>query len=153
MKYEIIVDFGNLTDWISAIGTIGAAVVALWLGLRKDPDVHFNVVQIGNLFYVDKNAGVTKLEIQAIYTGYGIKPIWEAGIIVCGDFRKINLMNTLMTSLNNNGMTDISFKNDAIIEHCPLNPFMSNKKMIYKLYVKDSAGKVYKSKNWYKITK
>ena len=61
---NITIDLGNIWDALSAIGTIGATGVALWLGLRK-PKKKLDIVLLWD--YVTKSKPVVYLSNSTSY--------------------------------------------------------------------------------------
>nr|WP_298719402.1 hypothetical protein [uncultured Steroidobacter sp.] len=80
---DITCDLGNLADWLSALGTIAATSLALWLALRDGKDrVGFTVTADSQkLVVIVFNAGVRPVVIRAIEMALGrIKPVREQSI-------------------------------------------------------------------------
>lgn len=141
---NITINLGNIWDAFSAIGTIGATIVALWLGLRK-PIKKLDIVWVWD--YVTKSKPVIYLHNPTCYV-FAIK-----SIELIYKKQKIAYMKlTQVVSSNYNGMITSneikSFVFDDIDLSC-VNTFDCNTDEIkhkFKIIITDVSNKKYMQK-------
>ena len=172
-----IVDFMNnntgVADWVSSIATFIATTVALYISIKKPKVVKFSL-ETGNVFHQDTEFKRFSLEnlkhkftdnaITLNYLNVNVlnidlmnKVIFESGIIVKGDFRKEKFGNYLSKTLAPNNVQYVDFGNNRIgvghivtLKSYRFNPFISSRSVTFKVYLKDSSGKLYMS-NYFKL--
>ncbi|MCU4664277.1 hypothetical protein N7X58_02045 [Leuconostoc mesenteroides] len=164
-------EIGSWSDLISAFATFLATAFALYLSVKKPKEVmfgfltgsvfnhdeHYRKWSITNITHTFRENTVTisLLNVNVVNIGLMRKPIFESGIIVKGDFRKNKFGNYVSNDLYPNTFNLIDFGNNpnglghiVSLKSYKLNPFISNRKISFRVYVKDSAGKIYKSETF-----
>ena len=157
MNINIDIDFGNLWEALSAIGTIGAVIVSLWLA-RKDGKKKFQVVLKTTIGIRNDNSidETPYLSIDAVNKSNIPLTIEEVGFINKRDGKKVTVTNQKF-------LIDGSNRLPVKTEPYSLAMFVFNQEQLFKelhkkwpqgkkirAYVRDSSGKHHFSKH-YKI--
>ncbi|WP_273715500.1 hypothetical protein [Leuconostoc mesenteroides] len=164
-------EIGSWSDLISAFATFLATAFALYLSLKKPKEVIFGFLT-GSVFNYDEyykrwgikniihtlsenDVTINALRINAINLNMTKKVIIESGIIVKWGFKKKKLGNYLTAALDQNVANPIDFGHDRIgvghivsLKSYKINPFISKRKVSFKVYAKDTSGKIYKSETF-----
>lgn len=159
-------------DWEnigSAAATAFAGLTALWAATRKPQRIYFSFFTgtisdyegdgyarwtLENIKHtlMEDTVKLTALKVDAI----NIDPItmltFESGIIIKGDFRKIKLGSSSGTELYSNDKQRVDFGSNKSsggymvnLKNYKLNPFISNRKVSFRVYIKDTVGNIHKS--------
>lgn len=162
---------GDWSNIISAVATFVASGVALVLAFKKPKrivfeyltgtvsnyDEHYKKWSIDNVKDTLKENKVTINALRVNVRNIDIiqMVILESGIIVKGDFKKQKFGNYPTINLHQNVSKPIDFGHDPIgtghivsLKGYKFNPFISNRKVSFKVYVKDTRGKIYKSETF-----
>ncbi|WP_205435148.1 hypothetical protein [Leuconostoc falkenbergense] len=168
-----ILEFMNqnagVADWLASIATLLATGSALYLGLRKSNSIHFEI-QKG--FYLsfwspqksinpfNKISGTVSL-LNVYVTNGGITPkvFSEVGVIVKGNFRKQTVSSYKLVLVNSGETKLIDFGNnpsgsghEITMDSIVANPFLTVHVLRFRVYLKDTGGKIYKSK-YFRLSK
>lgn len=168
------IEIGNWSEIISAIATFVATGTALILSVKKPKEIIF-ALEKGHLrkcssfsidnskpkkwdfknlwkYLTEKTVYVDDLNVKAFNTGFTNLGIFELGIIGKGDFRKQKLGDgSLFTTLPPHEAQKVNFGGGTLdgdkvkLKSWKLNPFLSDRKVSFRVYLKDPAGKLYKS--------
>lgn len=153
---NVTINLGNIWEALSAIGTIGATIVALWLGLRK-PRKKLDIVLVWD--YITKSKPVVYLSNPTLYT-IAIKSIEIIynkkrvvyleltknvlsnynGIITSNETKEFVFENMDLTcvSIFDDSTDDLKHKLEIIVKD------VSNNKYIKKLNVQEREVKIQK---------
>jgi len=164
---------GSWAEWVGALATFLATGLALYLSLKKPQLVKFSF-ETGDIFhwkedykrfsfdnlkhkFTDNQVTLNLLNINVLNVDLVHKVIFESGVIVRGDFRKQRFGYYLSKKLLPNQIQHVDFGNNrhgnghiVTLRSYKLNPFITYRNVTFKVYVKDSSGKVYKS-NYFKL--
>lgn len=161
-------------DWAnigSAVATFFASGVALFVAFKKPKKIVFEfitgIVSNYDEYYKrwsfddfkhtlsDNTVVINVLSVNMINVDLTRTVVNESGIIVKLGFKKQKFGDYRLKELNQNIANDIDFgHNPTGVGHTlkltsyKLNPFISNRKISFKVYVKDTRGKVYKSETF-----
>lgn len=159
---------GDWANIVSALATFIASVVALIVAFKKPKKIVFEFLT-GKVFNYEEyykrwtiknikhtlgenTVTITLLRMNTINLELTKKVIIESGIIVKWSFKKQKFGNYMTISLNQNSPEPIDFGHNPIgvghtvsLKSYKINPFISNRKVSFKVYVKDTSGKIYKS--------
>lgn len=158
----------TVADWLSSIATAIATATALYLSKKEPKRIHFNLAAggVSNL-----NSGYGRVSIQNLKSKFRDKKVnlrWlnvtmlnvdmfdvvvvESGIIIKGSFKKQILNKGNIFTVRANSRRFINFGHDysglghdVSLSSYSLNPFITGRSVTFKVYVKDLAGKIYKS--------
>lgn len=163
----------TVADWISSIGTAIATVTALYLSKKEPKRIHFNLVN-GSVF--NDNLEYSRISIQNLKNKFSDKKVTlhllnvamlnadmfdvvvvESGIIVKGSFKKQILNKDSVFTVRANSREFINFGHISSsglghivsLSSYSLNPFITGRSVTFKVYVKDSVGRIYKSKYYH----
>lgn len=161
-------------DWAnigSAVATFFASGVALFVAFKKPKKIVFEFLtgltsnydeyykrwSFDNLKHTMSENTVTiiLLRVNVINVDITRTVINESGIIVKSGFKKQKFGNNIFKDLNQNVASAIDFGNSPTgnghiikLASYKINPFISNRKVSFKVYVKDTGGKTYKSETF-----
>lgn len=162
----------TVADWLSSIATVIATGTALYLSKKEPKKIHFNLVN-GSVFR--DNLEYSRVSIQNLKSKFRAKKVTlhllnvamlnadmfdvvviESGIIVKGSFKKQILNKGKDFTVRANSREFIDFGHNSIglgynvsLSSYSLNPFITDTSVTFKVYVKDSVGKIYKSKYYH----
>lgn len=163
----------TVADWLSSIATVTATVTALYLSKKEPQKIHFNLAK-GTVFSSDFEYG--RLSIQNLKSKFRDKKVtlnflnvamlnadmfdidvFESGIIVKGSFKKQILNKDSVFTVRANSREFINFGHMSgsglghlvSLSSYSLNPFITGRSVTFKVYVKDSVGRIYKSKYYH----
>ncbi|TGE65573.1 hypothetical protein C6P12_02645 [Weissella confusa] len=162
----------TVADWLSSIATVMATVIALYLSKKEPQKIYFNLagggvsnldsgygrVGIQNLKgkFRDKKVNLRLLNVTMLNADMFDVVVVESGIIIKGSFKKqiLNKGNIFIVRANsrrfiNFGHDYSGLGHDVSLSSYSLNPFITGRSVTFKVYVKDSAGKIYKSKYYH----
>ncbi|MEK5432623.1 hypothetical protein MKY88_17280 [Lysinibacillus sp. FSL R7-0073] len=147
----ITYDFGNLADWISAIGTIGALFYAIYLA-TKDSRIKLSITVINDKFRYESN-GVkpNTYDICVVNVRPRTVHIRALGFYVGNKFKKNRI--TRMTDSENILLGSIGFgemKTETITfniqRQCEALGTRRNKRSKFYVGFEDITGKIYYKK-------
>ncbi|MEQ4550894.1 hypothetical protein ABNZ43_06570 [Weissella sp. GP1] len=162
----------TVADWLSSVATVIATFTALYLSVKKPQKIHFNLVK-GSVFndnfnhsrvsiknltskFRDKKVTLWLLNVAMLNADMFDVVVVESGIIVKGSFKKQILNEDDVFTVRSNSREFINFGNNpsglghiVSLSSYRLNPFITGRSVTFKVYVKDSVGKIYKSKYYH----
>lgn len=163
----------TVADWLSSIATVIATVTALYLSKKEPQKIHFNLVN-GSVFkddfkysrasvqnlkskFRDKKVTLHWLNVAMLNADMFDVVVVESGIIVKGSFKKQVLNKDSVFTVRANSCEFINFGNMSgsglghlvSLSSYSLNPFITGRSVTFKVYVKDSVGRIYKSKYYH----
>lgn len=168
---SLVFSAGDWANIVSALASFFASVVALVIAFKKPKKIIFEFLtggvfnheeyyekwSIENIKHIlqENKVTINFLRVNVRNIDIGQMVILESGIIVKGDFKKQKFGNYLTMDLHQNVSNPIDFGNDLVgvghivsLQSHKLNPFISNRSVSFKVYVKDSRGKIYKSETF-----
>lgn len=163
----------TIADWLSSIATAIATVTALYLSKKEPQKIHFNLAE-GRVFnsdfdysrvsiqnfkskFRDKTVTLHWLNVAMLNADMFDVVVVESGIIVKGSFKKQILNKDSVFTVRANSREFINFGNMSgsglghlvSLSSYSLNPFITGRSVTFKVYVKDSVGRIYKSKYYH----
>ncbi|MGX7040998.1 hypothetical protein ACWN9M_04380 [Leuconostoc lactis] len=159
----------GVADWLASIATLLATWSALYLGLRKSNFINFEIQKGIYLSFskprkslnpFTKISGIVSL-LNVYVTNGGITPkvFSEVGVIVKGNFKKqiVSSYKLDMVCSGENKLIDFGNNHSGsghsiIMNSIALNPYLTIHTIRFRVYLKDTGGKVYKSK-YFKLSK
>lgn len=157
------VTWGSIADWVSGLATLMATVVALYLGLKKPDSISFGI-DSGMVFSITSAETNNKSHFRKVSITLSLlnvfivnndnipKVITETGFLVKGNFRRQVFSTHKLDKINYREVKYVDFGRDkhglghiVTLQSHSFNPFISKKKIAFRVYVKDTGGKVYKS--------
>lgn len=139
----VTINLGNVWDMLSAIGTIGAVVVSLYLA-HKDGDKHLKITGGYDLSFseyptmmVSKNGYDQFTLVEVGYCRFGKHQLNNEEFYITGKDGQKQVSDEFPYSFTNENLLHIVFYNEKTSI-----PFDTK----IKFYVKDLEGKMYKSK-------
>lgn len=148
---NISIDLGNIWEMLSAIGTIGAVIVSLWL-VRRDETKKLKVeTYISFYTYGDKIDKEELISIELINMGKTTIKINEVGIFQKGKKTRLQFVDYLIGSdelpIYLDEEDDAKYlQHKRGITNAAESANYNLKKVV--AYAKDSAGKMYYSKKF-----
>lgn len=168
---SLVLSAGDWANIVSALASFFASVVALVIAFKKPKRIIFEFLtggifnhneyyerrSIENIIHTMSENGVNinALRINAINLDITKKVIVESGIIVKWSFKRLKFGHYMTMTLQQNISEQIDFGNNPIgfghilsLKSYKLNPFISNRKVSFRVYAKDTSGKIYKSETF-----
>ncbi|MDY2511611.1 hypothetical protein [Weissella confusa] len=163
----------TVAEWLSSIATVVATVTALYLSKKEPKKIHFNLAR-GTVFnsdfdysrgsiqnlkskFRDKKVTLNYLNVAMLNADMFDVNVFESGIIVKGSFKKQILNKDSVFTVRANSREFINFGQKSSsgvgytvsLSSYSLNPFITGRSVTFKVYVKDSVGRIYKSKYYH----
>ncbi|MCC4119846.1 hypothetical protein [Lactococcus lactis] len=152
---NITIDFGNIWDALSAIGTIGAVIVSLWLA-TKEEKVNFSV-ELSSALGIRENNSVDETVyffVEAMNKSKFPLTVEEVGFSYTKKSKRLGLLDqryliegsdTLPTKVESLETAKYIFEQDKVIELAK-RTFGENVKI--RVYIRDTTKKTHYSKKF-----